>query len=98
MSRVVHVDHLTPLIDGAVHASPHPGRPDVGLIDEPAITDTVTARLRRFDHEWHEALHHPVDRDVIDLDIARRRAALPVYTTAQQMVQDPIDAALVDAR
>jgi hypothetical protein len=39
---------------------------DVGLIDEPAITDTVTARPNRLDDQRSEPLHPPVDRDVID--------------------------------
>ncbi len=68
--RHVHVDDLAVLIHGPVHVAPHTGDLDVGLVDEPAVTDAVTTRPRRVDEQRCEALHPPVDGDVIDLDAA----------------------------
>jgi hypothetical protein len=64
----VHVDDLAVLVDGAVHVPPHTGDADVSLIDEPTVTDTVSARPCRLDDERGESLHPPVDRHVVDLD------------------------------
>jgi hypothetical protein len=43
---------------------------DVGFIYEPAVTDAVSAWSSRLDDQRGEALHPPVDRDVINLDAA----------------------------
>jgi hypothetical protein len=37
-------------------------------LDRIVVTDTVTTRPRCVDYERGEALHPPVDRDVIDVD------------------------------
>ena len=58
------------LVNGSVHVPPHTGHFDVGFIDEPSITDTATARPCRLDEQRREALHPPVDRDVVNLDAA----------------------------
>ena len=58
------------LVHGSVHVPPHPGHLDVGLIDEPSVADTVTARPCRLDDQRGEALYPPVDGDVIDVDAA----------------------------
>jgi len=41
---------------------------DVGLIHEPAVSCAVAALSRRLDDQWGEALHPPVDGDVVDVD------------------------------
>ena len=62
-------------------------------VREPAVTDAVPARPRSLDDERGEALHPPVDGDVIDLDaafgqqlfdIAVRQAVAQVPTHSQQ--------------
>ena len=58
------------LVNGPVHVPPGAGDADVGFIDEPAIARAVTASSRRLDDERGEALHPPVDGDVINLDAA----------------------------
>ena len=40
---------------------------DVGLIDEPAVTNRVSARSRSFDHLWGEPLHPSVDGHVMEI-------------------------------
>jgi hypothetical protein len=66
--RDVHVDDLAVLVDRPVHVPPNTCDFDVGLVNEPAVADTVTARPRGVDEERCEELHPPVDRDVIDVD------------------------------
>ena len=56
------------LVDGPVHVPPHAGNPDVGIIDKPAIADTVARWSSRLDDQRSEALHPPIDRNVINLD------------------------------
>src|SRR4051812_33203769 len=63
-----HIDDLTVLIDRSVDVSPFAGDLHVGLVDEPPVADRVSARSGRIGEEWREALHPPVDGDVIDLD------------------------------
>jgi hypothetical protein len=58
------------LVDGAVYAAPDAGDLDVGFIDEPALADTVPARPSRVDDQRSEALHPPVDGDVVNFDAA----------------------------
>ena len=41
--RDVHVDHLAVLVDNAVDVLPDAGDFGVGLINEPAVRDTVSA-------------------------------------------------------
>jgi hypothetical protein len=66
--RHQYVNDLVVLIDCPVHVPPHTGHPHVGFIDEPAVADAVTAWPCRVDDERGEALHPPVNRDVINLD------------------------------
>ena len=56
------------LIDRPVHVPSRTCHLDVGLIDEPTVTDTVSAWPCPLDDERGEALHPPVDRHVVDLD------------------------------
>jgi hypothetical protein len=49
---------------------PDTGDFDVGLINEPAVPDTVSAWSRRVDEQWCEALSPSIDRDVVDLNPA----------------------------
>lgn len=41
--RDVHVDDLAVSVDGAVHVAPHAGNLDIGVVDEPAPADGMTA-------------------------------------------------------
>ena len=66
--RDVDVDDLAVLVDGPVDVAPAAGDLDVGLVDEPAVADRVAARPGRVGQERREALHPPVDGDVVDLD------------------------------
>ena len=47
--RHVHVDHLAMLVDSAVDVLPDSGDFDVGLINEPAVPDAVSAWSCRVD-------------------------------------------------
>ena len=58
------------LIYSPVHATPHTGDLHLGLVHEPPIPDTVTARSSCFDQFRREALHPPADNDVINFDTA----------------------------
>lgn len=68
--RDVYVDDLAILVDRPVHVPPHPCDLDIGFVNEPAVTDTVTAGSRGVDQQGCEALYPPVDRDVINIDPA----------------------------
>src|SRR5690242_18616209 len=66
----VHVGHLGVLIHSAIHAPPDTYDLPVGLVDEPPAAYRVAARPGRVDQQWCEALHPPVQGDVIDVDAA----------------------------
>jgi hypothetical protein len=68
--RHVHINDLAVLIDRPIYVPPNTSDFDVGLINEPAVTNTVTTRPRGVDDQRCEALHPPLDRDVIDIDPA----------------------------
>jgi hypothetical protein len=68
--RHQHVDDLAMLVDRSIHVPSHSGNLHVGFIDEPAITNTVPTRPCGVDHGRGEALHSPVDGDVINVDAA----------------------------
>jgi hypothetical protein len=91
--RHQNVDDLAMLVDGSLHVAPDACHLDVGLIDEPAVADAVSAWPRGVDDERGEALHPPVNGDVIDLhaalgeqffDIAVRQAVPQVPAHRQQ--------------
>jgi hypothetical protein len=42
--RHVHINDLAVLVDRPVHVPPNASDLDIGLINEPAVADTVTAR------------------------------------------------------
>ena len=71
-SRDVHVDGLAVLVDRPVHVPPHTRDFHIGFVNEPAVTNTVTARASRVDQQRCEALNPPVDRDVININPAFR--------------------------
>jgi hypothetical protein len=56
------------VIDGAVDVAPHARHLHVGFVDEPAVTDGISVRVGRVDQDRREALHPPVQRDVINVD------------------------------
>ena len=88
VSRILY--HLTVLVHGSVHVAPDAGDADVSLIDEPAVADTVTARASSVDDERGEALHPPVDGDVIDVDAALSQEFLDV-SVGQAVAEIPAD-------
>jgi len=57
------------LVDGTVHVPPCAGDL-LGLIDEPPVADGVAAWPGRVDDQRREALHPPVQGDVVDVDAA----------------------------
>jgi len=63
-----HVDDLPELVDRAAHIPPLAGDLDVGLVDLPAIPDTMPAGSGNLGQQWREPLHPPVDGDVIGFD------------------------------
>jgi len=56
------------LVDGPVDVPPFAGDLHVGLVDEPTVADCVPTRPGCIGQKWREALHPPVDGDVVDLD------------------------------
>jgi hypothetical protein len=62
------VDDLTVLIDGPVEIGPLTGNLQVSLSHEPPVTKSAPARPGRLGELGSEALHPPVDGDVIDGD------------------------------
>ncbi len=62
--RDVHVDDLAVLVDGAVHVASDAGDFDVGLVDEPAVTDRVAVGPGGGDARGSEVLDPSVDGDV----------------------------------
>ena len=66
--RDVQVDYPAVAVDGPVDVASASGDAEVGLVDEPAVPDVVTARMGGIDHQWGEALDPSVDGDVVDLD------------------------------
>ena len=61
----MHVDDLAVSVDGPVHVAPHAGNLHVGLVDEPASPDGMTAGPRGVDQQGCEPLHPAMQRDVI---------------------------------
>ena len=76
--RDVNVDELAELVDGAVHVTPFPETFHTGLVDVPAVTDTVPARPGGVDQQRREPLHPTVDCDVVDLGTAFGQQLLDV--------------------
>jgi hypothetical protein len=62
------LNDLTGLIHGPVDVPPFARHLQVGLVDEPRVSDRMPARTSRVREQRREALHPPVDADVIDLD------------------------------
>ena len=57
-------------VDGAIHIPPGAGHLHVGLIYEPAVPDGVAAWPGSVEDQGGEALHPPVQGDVVNLDAA----------------------------
>jgi methylated-DNA-[protein]-cysteine S-methyltransferase len=68
--RDIPVDHLAVLVHRPVDVAPGTTDLHLGLVDEPAATDSVPAGSGRVDDERGEPLHPPVQADVIHLDAA----------------------------
>ena len=58
------------LIRSPVHVARHTVDLDVGLINEPPVTQRVTTWPRRVDQSRCETLHPPVNGDVVNVDAA----------------------------
>jgi IS6 family transposase len=72
------VDDLAVFVDGAVDVAPRARDLHVSLVDEPASPDGVTAWSRRVDQRRREALHPPVQGDVIHVDPALSEELLEI--------------------
>lgn len=66
--RDQHVDDLAVLVDGPVDVAPRPVDLHVRLVHEPTNADGVAPSPSSFGDQRHEALHPPVQGDVIELD------------------------------
>ena len=66
--RDEHVDDLAVLINRSIDVPPLAGNLHIRLVHIPTVADRMSARPGRIGEEWREALHPPVDGDVIDLD------------------------------
>ena len=64
----VHVDDLAVLVHGPVHLAPDTANLDVGFVNEPTVNYRMTARPSGVDEHRGEALHPPVDGDVVNFD------------------------------
>ena len=64
------VDDLPVLVDGPVDVAPDSVDLHVGLVAEPPVAWGVAAEPGGVGQQWGEALHPPVDGDVVDLDAA----------------------------
>ena len=62
------VDDLPVLVDGPVDVAPDSVDLHVGLVAEPPVAWGVAAEPGGVSQQWGEALHPPVDGDVVDLD------------------------------
>jgi hypothetical protein len=71
-------DDLPVLVDGTIDLAPRAGDLHVGLIDEPPRPDGVATWSCRVDQRRCEALHPPVQGDVIDVAAALGEELLEV--------------------
>jgi hypothetical protein len=63
-----HIDDLAELVDRPVHIPPAAGGLHIGLVDLPAISNTMSARPSSLGQQWREPLHPAIHGDVVDLD------------------------------
>ncbi len=84
------VDDLAVLVDRPVQVGPAAGDPDVGLVDEPAVTGQPAARAGGFDELGGEPLDPPVDGYVVNADAAFGEQFLDV-AVGQAVSQIPAD-------
>jgi hypothetical protein len=73
-----HVDDLAELVDRPIDVAPGAAHLHVGLVHEPAVPDRVAARSGGVEEQRREALHRPVDRDVVDIDTSLGEQLLDV--------------------
>src|SRR6266496_6469249 len=78
------------LIGRSVQVGPFTGDLHIGLVGEPPVPWSVTARPRGVDELAGEALYPPVDGDVIDGDTALGQQ-LPDISVGQSIPQVPAD-------
>jgi hypothetical protein len=65
-----HVDDLAELVDRAVDVAPPTGDLHIGLVHEPAISNTMTAGSGGVGQQRREPLDPAVDGGVVDVDPA----------------------------
>jgi hypothetical protein len=88
--RDEHVDDLPELVDRAVDGAPLASHLHVGFVRVPAIANQVPTRPGGVGQQWREALHPPVDRDVVDLHAALGQELLDV-AIGQAKAEVPAD-------
>ena len=59
---------MAELVDGPVQVLPRTTHLEVGLVDVPAVADGVAGGPSGLGQQRREALHPPVDGDVVDFD------------------------------
>ena len=79
------------LVDSAVDVPPTAGDLDVGLVDEPAVTDRVATRPCSIREKRREPLHPAEQSDVIDVDptLAQELLDISVRQTESQIPAHP---------
>jgi hypothetical protein len=63
-----HVDDLAELVDCPVDVHHWPATLHIGLVDLPAISNTMSARPSSLGQQRREPLHPAINGDVVDLD------------------------------
>jgi len=84
------LNDLAELVNRPVDIPPVAGDLHVGLVDEPAASDGVSAGAGRLGEQRREPLDPPVDGDVVDLDAALGEQLLDV-AIGQPEAQVPAD-------
>jgi hypothetical protein len=85
-----HVNDLAELVDRPVHVAPLAGDLHIGLVDLPAISNTVAARPSSLGQQRCEPLHPAIDGDVVDLDTPFGEQLLDV-AVGKAKAQVPVD-------
>jgi hypothetical protein len=85
--RDAHVNDLAVLVDRPVDVAPPARGLHVRLVHELAIADRVPIRTRRADKQRREALHSPIQGDIVNLDptLSEELIDLPVRQADAQI-------------
>jgi hypothetical protein len=85
-----YVDDLAELVDRPVHVAPLAGDLHIGLVDLPAISNTMSARPSSLGQQRCEPLHPAIHGDVVDLDAPFAEQLLDV-AVGEAEAQVPVD-------